>query len=69
MIRCTEMVVKIQNTTKNSNNKFEISWVKVNVGIQGNEDADDLAKQIAQNDEEEIPFHLERPINIKFKKT
>lgn len=33
------------------------------------EDADDLAKRAAQNDVEEIPFHQERPINIKIKKT
>lgn len=36
------------------------------MGIQGNEDADELAKQAAQNEKNEIPYNLEKPIsNLK----
>lgn len=56
----------IQDLVKNSNNKFRIRWVKAHVGIQGNEEADRLAKNAVLNDNKESKYNLTKSIsNLK----
>lgn len=58
----TEIRNTIQQTIKNSKDKFKMSWIKAHVVIQGNEYAEELAKHAALNRYNAISYHIRKPI-------
>lgn len=55
-----KLIHNIHNPVKSSNNNLKISLVKAHVGIEGNKNTDESAKQVVQNQTNEITYNLKK---------
>lgn len=54
----------VEQTAKHSNNNIKISLVKGYVGIKNSEDTDKLAKNVALNQYQELPYFIENQSHL-----